>query len=335
MIRFFMLAMTMAVLALAPAFADTRDVYTIKDIHVDEQANSVIAARQKAMTSARVQGARALIKKITLASDRDAAGGVPIDVALAARLAAAVDVQQEVAGAGRYRGTLAVVFNPREVRALLDRLGIPYSDRQGPTALMIPIASPSLDYDWRAALGERNQGALSPYVTSIIPASPTGVTWEDVSGEAQSVRAAQAITAELLGREGAWRVRLKSVTASGEASIGTTRSQPTLEAAARAASTYLDNIWKQQSIVRSNTRTLQSATVRFNSLSEWNKLRGALARSPMVSEFKTEAIARDGAIVQFAFAGDRAGLSRDLRQRGVALDDDPTGWVLHSAVSSR
>ncbi len=335
MIRFLLFALTVAVLALAPAHADTRDVYTIKDIRVDERANSVIAAREKAMTSARLQGARTLINKITLASDRAAAGGVPIDVALADRLAAAVDVQEEVAGAGRYRGTLAVVFNPREVRALLDRLGIPYSDRQGPTALMIPIASSGLDYDWRAALGDSNRGALSPYVTSNIPVSSSGVTWEDVRGEVQSLRASRAITAELLGRDGAWRVRLKSITASGEDAIGTTRSQPTLEAAARAASAYLDNVWKQQSIVRSNTRTLRSATVRFTSLSEWNKLRGALARSPLVSEFKTEAIARDGAIVRFAYAGDQAGLNRDLRQRGVALENDPTGWILHSAVSRR
>ena len=72
----------------------------------------------------------------------------------------------------------------------------------------------------------------------------------------------------------------------------------------------------------------------YTSLSEWNKLRGALVRSPLVSDFKINAIARDGAAVTFAYAGDDQRLERDLRQRGVALDTDPTGWLMTSAITS-
>ena len=66
-----------------------------------------------------------------------------------------------------------------------------------------------------------------------------------------------------------------------------------------------------------------------------NTLRGALARSPLVSDFRTTAVARDGALVSFAFVGDTQRLQGDLLQRGVALSDEPdAGWVLRSAVSA-
>ena len=41
----------------ASAFADTRDVYTVSNIEVDETAGSLIEARELAMASARLQGA--------------------------------------------------------------------------------------------------------------------------------------------------------------------------------------------------------------------------------------------------------------------------------------
>jgi hypothetical protein len=57
-----------------------------------------------------------------------------------------------------------------------------------------------------------------------------------------------------------------------------------------------------------------------------------LARSPLVSDFRTTAVARDGAVVTFAYLGDPQRLQNDLLQRGVALGDEPrAGWVLRSA----
>jgi hypothetical protein len=122
MIRMLLASTLAAMFAVFSAVADTQDVYTIPNLEVDEVAPTLIQAREQAMAAARLDGARQLIDKITLAEDRIAAGGVPIDVELANRLSAAVDVQEETAGAGRYKGTLRVVYNPRMVRAHLDGL---------------------------------------------------------------------------------------------------------------------------------------------------------------------------------------------------------------------
>lgn len=317
------------------ALADTRDVYTIRDIEVDQQAATVLEAREAAMASARVSAARTLINKITLASDRNIAGGIPVDGALAARLTAAVDVQEETAGAGRYRGKLAVVLNPQMVRAHLDALGVPYLDSQAPLALMVPVTTNAGVADpWRQAFGERNTGALVPYVTATGNFYTAYSAWPEISAEAVPVNARRALIAELQGREGAWRVVVSSVTTAGNEPVGATPPAASLTDAAKAVTTLLGETWKDASIVRDGSRTNVDASVRYTSLAEWNTLRGALARSPLVSDFRTKAVAREGALVSFAYAGDENRLRSDLVQRGVTLSQEEGKLTLRSAVST-
>ncbi|MFN4025359.1 MAG: hypothetical protein ACK4MQ_11030 [Hyphomonas sp.] len=334
MIRWIFAAAVMLFAAAPPALADIREVYTIRDIDVNEQAPSVIEARERAMSAARLAAARALINKITLASDRNAAGGVAIDSALASRLAAAVDVQEETAGAGRYVGKLSVVLNPQAVRAHLQSIGVPYLDTQAPLALMVPVTSNAGVADaWRRAFGERNTGSLVPYVTASGSFYSAYSEWPELSAEALPLNARRALIAELQGRDGAWRVVLSAVTASGNDPVGATPPAATLEGAVAAVNSLLSESWKEASIVRDGRRTEVEAVVRFTSLAEWNTLRGALARSPLVADFRTKAVAREGAVVNFSYAGDETRLRSDLVQRGVTLSREGNGLVLRSAVS--
>jgi len=334
MIRLFLAALFMSLAGMGAAFADTKDVYTIRGIAVDETAPTVIEARDKAMAAARASAARSLINKITLSSDRAAAGGVPVDGALASRFTAAVDVEEETAGAGRYRGKLAVVLNPQTVRAHLDSLKVPYLDAQAPMALMVPVAGSGLQAAWAEVFGARNAGALVPSVTATVAAYSAYSTWADLSPEAAPLGARRGIIAELQGREGAWRVIVSTVTATGNEPVGATPPAATLEAAVEAVTAMLDESWKHASIIRDSKRTQVSALVLYTSLAEWNTLRGALARSPLVSDFRTKAVAREGALVTFSYAGDEARLRSDLVQRGVTLALENDEMTLRSAVSA-
>ena len=328
MIRLFSVALASLVLAF-PASADTRDVYTITDIPVDERAASVLEAQQKAFATARVIGARRLISRITLSEDRQKAG-FNLDSATAQRMAAAVDVQEESRGGGRYRGTLAAVINPRMVRPYLESAGIPYLDRQAPLALIIPVASSSQQIEWREAWGDAQRTTLAPTVTStsIYDAS---VTWSDIQSELARTRASRGILAQLLP---GGSVRLTQITASGNAPLGTTVGTETLDAAVTRSLAKMEDTWKRQAIVKdTSTRTITNANILYTSLPEWNRLRGSLARSPLVSEFQIRAISTDGAMVSFAYAGDQTQLERDLRQRGVEVDRDFSGWIMRSAIS--
>lgn len=314
------------------AHADTRGVYTITNIPVDKTASNSQEAEDQAFATAQVIGLRRLVEKLTLAEDRSALGESFYDAANARRLTAAVDVEDVRRSTTVYRATLSVVYNPNLVREQLNSRGVPFVDRQAPLSLLSPTASSAVALDaWRRAWPQANNGALNPYATALSNYS-SGSAWEAYKTEADAVGARNVVIAELNGSEGAYSVGLYRVSSAGRASIGTTGQVASLSEAVTAASAYLDAAWKRQAIVRGGEgQSTAVATVRFSRLSSWNRLRSALANSPLVSGFSVDALARDGAMVSFTFAGDRDRLARDLEQSGVVLSGAAGSLVLQLA----
>ena len=334
MIRFLVVGLLLLTGTVAQAVGQTREIYTIRDISVDERAGTVIEAQQMAFASARIAGAYRLIDKLTMPEDR--AGKITpgmIDVETANRLAAAVDVEEETRGGGRYVGKIAVVYNPAMVRAFLDELSIPYVDRPAPAAALFPVSDRFDSFAWESAWPDQSRGHLAPYTVARSTGASPSSGWYELQSSVDALGARRAVKAVLTGTPGAYRVALVSVTAAGETELGTTRPSATVEQAVQAAGNLMDAVWKDQSIVRTDVRTPARATVFFTSLVEWNTLRTALARSPLVFDFAIEGLSREGAVVKFVFAGDQQRLVGNLRERGVTLDPDMLGWVMTSAVS--
>jgi len=335
MIRPLIVFLLSVIVPLSLAHAQSRDVYTIRGITVDESAESVIAAKSKAFQSAKIIGARMMLQRVTLPQDLVTIGGGYVEVETAELLAAAVDVEEETAGAGRYRGRLAVVFNPTTVRNYLEQNSIPYIDQQAAKAVVLPIASGPLAADWSEAWPDQSVGRLVPTETSRITGYSLESEWDEVRGEVAFAGAKRAILADVSGIPGSYRARLVSVTAAGNKDLGMTPPAPQLTDLVTIIGAKLDNEWKQSAIVRETGRTLIEATVLYTSLPEWNTLRQSLARSPLVSDFQTKAVSTDGAVVAFIFAGDGQRLASDLGDRGVQISQETIGWVLSSAISGR
>ncbi|WP_300378481.1 hypothetical protein [Henriciella sp.] len=334
MIRVVLIAAIFAATVVSSAYGQTRDIYTIRDIEVEEQASSVIQAQQEAFMSARIKGAYRLVERLTLPEDREGRlGNGAISASVANRLAAAVDVQEETRGGGRYVGELAIVYNPQYVRRFLEQRGIPYIDQAAPKAVVFPVSERFAASVWADAWPEQSQGRLATYKTSMNSGASAQSGWEFLRGDVETAGARRAIKANLVGEPGAFRVELQSLTGAGETSLGSTSTVATLEEAVEAASSLLDHVWKRQSIVRSSERTPARSSVFFTSLVEWNSLRSAMARSPLVFDFVIEGLSKDGAVVAFVHAGDTQRLVTNLRERGVMLDTDPDGWVMTSAVT--
>ena len=330
-----LLIMTSLIFAFAyGANADTRSLYTVTDIKVSESGANVIEAQQTAFAVARRIGAQRMIERITLPEARAKAGGVSIDNDLGASLAAAVDVQEETRGGGRYVATLSVVLNPQAVRTYLRDRSIPYIDVQAPLALLVPVGRERIVGDWQKAFGERDNGTLAPYITGLSPYSEAA-TWEEIEGEVGTSGARRGVIALLNGAPGAFTVTLSVLTAGARTELGTTPRARTMEDAVALVTEKLDDIWRRESIISSSVRTLSEATMLYTSHTEWNTLRNQLPRSPLVTDFQIKAVSSDGAVVQFAFAGDADRLTADLRQRGIDLDIGVRGWVMRSAVSGR
>ena len=333
MIRLILIAVAFIATTLFSAEGQSREVYTIHGIAVDERAPTVGEAQQKAFARAKLVGARQLIERFTLPEDRAAATDLIIDQALADRIAAAVDVEEEVAGAGRYRGSLAVVYNPSQLRLALTQVGLPFTDSLGPKAVLFTTTSNGMDFAWNLAWEEAPKDSLVPLLVSVATGYRPDTDWQILQDEIALYGAQRGMFANLRGGQGGYLVDLVSVTASGTRTIGTTRRASTLEGAKSAVVELLNEEWKRTSIVRDSSRTLIEATVRYTSLAEWNTLRGALVRSPLISNFQTRAISTDGAFIASAFAGDGQRLTSDLRDRGVVINAEEIGWVMTSAIS--
>lgn len=333
MIRLILLVFALVSFGVLSSQAQSRDVYTISGIEVDERAPTVAEAQKKAFASAKQIGARLLIERLTLPEDRAAATDLILDQATVDRMAAAVDVEEEVAGAGRYRGQLAVIYNPAQVRSVLTQVGLPFTDSLAPKAVLFTSASNGMDLAWNLAWEEAPKGSLVPLLISRSAGYSAEMPWDVLQDEIALYGAQRAIFADLRGSSGGYRVELVSITPSGPRRIGITRRASTLSGAIDAVALRLNDDWKQTSIIRDTSRTLIEATVRYTSLTEWITLRSALAQSPLVSNFQTRAIATDGAVVAFAFAGNGERLTNDLRDRGVVINADPIGWVMTSAIS--
>ena len=334
MIRLILTAFLFLFTGATLAQAQSQDAYTVNGIAVDERAETVGEAQLKAFSTAKLIGAQRLIERLTLPEDRLAATDLIIDQALADRIAAAVDVEEEVAGAGRYRGSLAVVYNPVEVRAALRQVGLPFTDSLAPQAVLFTTTSNGMDLAWNLAWEETPKGSLVPLLISRSSGYEVETPWEVLQQEVALYGAQRAIFADLRGGNGGYLVNLVSVTPSGARQIGVTRRAPTLDAAIDAVALRLNDDWKQTSIIRDASRTLIEATVAYTSLAEWITLRRALVQSPLVSNVQTRAISTDGAVVGFAFAGDGQRLISDLRDRGVVISAETIGWVMSSAVSA-
>lgn len=334
MIRHFALLLVVSLGLVLPSVADQRSIYTVQGIEVDVVAETAQLAEQEAFAEAKQEGLKRLVNKLSLPEDRANAVGLVYSRDAAEALAAAVDVIEEKRAVNVYRGELAIVFNPTRVRTFLNAAQLPFVDIQGNKELMVPVARDTSVADmWIRAWPEQDRGALVPYETALALYGP-GSNWDALMQEAQAIGVQSAIVAELIGEPETFRVRLTRVTPAGRQILGTTNRVVDIDMARLAASAYLDTIHKRQSIVRSDERTKTTATVLYSNVQEWNDLRSALARSALVSDFKVDAVARDGAVVTFLYAGDVQRLSGELRRRGVQVDPDPAGWVLTSTFSA-
>ncbi|MAK60801.1 MAG: hypothetical protein CMK09_07470 [Ponticaulis sp.] len=337
MTRFSILLSALATLILGAGAANAapRDVYTISNIPVDETAATSQAAESQAVASAQISGLYRLVQKLTLPEDRATIGEDFYAYENARNLAAAVDVDDVRRSTTVYRATLSVLYNPTQVRSQLNARGIAFVDQQAPRSMIVPTGNSAVALEaWRATWPASNEGALNPFVTALASYT-SGSDWGGMADEANAVGARNAVIAELNGSEGSYTVSLYRVSSAGRFTIGTTGPVESLPEAVAAASAYLDAAWKRQSIVRADElRSSTEATIRFSSIRNWNSVRTALSTSPLISDFQIDAVARDGALVSFAYAGNRDRLAQDLRQSGILLSETLSGWTMQMAGDS-
>mgnify|MGYP001488429963 CR=1 FL=1 len=138
-----------ALLLLAAAFAlgspagalAADNVYTIANYPIEAQADNAVAAKEKALADGQQAAFRSLLKRLIPVTAY--AQGKRLASVKGADLIEGVRVRAERNSPTEYIASFDFSFNPKGVRDLLRREGIPFTDDQAPMVTLVPV--------WRSA----------------------------------------------------------------------------------------------------------------------------------------------------------------------------------------
>ncbi|MEM6627619.1 MAG: hypothetical protein AAF719_13035 [Pseudomonadota bacterium] len=302
------------------------------DIEVDVSAENSVEAQRQAFAEARLVAARQLVSRLTFAEDRARIGGVQVDGVTAARLAAAVDVQEQKRSGTRYFGILSVKFDPAAVRGYLQALDLPYTESAAAKAVLAPIAGPGADVvSWIGAWsGLETDHGLIPFGLGY-GVYDSSSTWDEFMLEAETLNATRAVLARAEIQNGAIYVRITELRPDGQVSrLGRAGPYASLEEAAPGTLAYLRGDWKRRTTVRGGDKTGIDAVATFSSLREWVAIKSALSASRLVTDFRVRSVTNSGADVGFVYSGRPDQLAAELRALGVNFLSDDLGWTLEA-----
>lgn len=339
-----------ALCAFAPglASAQSRDVYAVSGVYVDETAANAAAAQQAGFAAAYRLGYERLVRRITQPAETAARGLPAADDSALERMVLSVDVEEERRSSTRYIGRLTIRFNPELVRAHLSQQGLSIVDTRTAATMVAPIVAAGTPEEtaalWRQVWAQGGFGnELAPLVVSA-PELQGAPAWDIAAPYAQAAGTTSALFATLRVQGSTAAAQLVEVNASTRRDRGevTARIQGTDEAALRAAlasladqaSTQLQNEWKARAVTPVGTqRGRISASALYSDQAQWERIKRALegAAQTLVSEIRIEAVGREGALVSFSFTGEESQLVADLGRRGVRLENTAMGPTLRVA----
>ncbi|MBF0167767.1 MAG: DUF2066 domain-containing protein [Alphaproteobacteria bacterium] len=344
LLRFFgLLVLGLFLTAPAPA-AD----FLAVSIAVDATGQSTSQAREKALSDGQQQAFRRLLESLTISSDH-------------ARLPHPANwqdwvvdfsVDQEKTSAVRYLALLTVRFKAQPVRNLLKQAGIAFAETASKPSLVIPIlvqpGRPLLwdeDNLWLKAWQER------PKLSTLAPVlAPMGDNWDrqtfDVGSDKDRLEAmgrrygaVQALVAEAKPSQNGLDIRLLygSGATAQIAVQAQAKDQPqaVFRKGADLVALHLEEAWKKNNLLVSESSGMLLVTASFNGLNDWLRIRDRLAKVNLVRRQEILEVARNQATLALHHAGDMAQLRTALAQADLVLTQDGQGGAVLSLSSQR
>lgn len=215
-IRRALLVLAAALAGLSAAHAAGDDVFVVPRVTVQAQADSATAAKNIAQREGRRKAMEILLRRLTIeddwpylprvGADMNAEGAIdagrnviPLSDDTLEDLESGFEVYNEKSSARTYRAFITYRFKPASVRRLLREAGIPYSEAQTRTALVLPVLQTENGiYLWEENNPWMAAWKVRPYNNELTPmAAPLG----DLEDSAViSAREALALNTEALAR---------------------------------------------------------------------------------------------------------------------------------------
>ncbi len=337
----------------APAHANP---FTVSGVLVDAKAEDASAAKLKAIGEAQVIAFKRMIRR--LSTEKAAKQLDTLGPATIGRMMASLSIEQERSGPGRYIARLTITFLPDEIRKLFANSGLLFTEQTAEPAMLLAIwDGPDGPVLW----GDSNPwGNAWRHVDTTNALTPLVIPLGDVADRstvtAQQVLAGDPVHIEALTSRYDGKGLLVAtarpvgdntvhVTVTGSSAVGQINYEETItaksggdKAAARKAArrflTAMQDRWKENRLTRyrppAPEQTITLA-IPFSGIGEWNRIRGRLLASRMISSVDVDSLSGNGAMVTMTYRYNRDALSLELRRRGFALTRAGNQWVLRQA----
>ncbi|MCH8182872.1 MAG: DUF2066 domain-containing protein [Proteobacteria bacterium] len=343
---------------------DEDRIFTVKDLPIDETAESAAVARDLARADGQRRALDRVLRRMVLQSDFDRIPRLE-DNEISA-LVQAISVTDEKTSSTRYLANLTVRLKKDAVRNFLRDLSLSYAETVSKPRLVLPVyeaAGATLLWDdpnpWRSAWETRDtdDGGAVPL---ILPRGDRGDLFaigaaQVLAGDTnrlsaiarrynvEDVLVAHAILQiDLAANVPRLNVTLREVGPAGNAVIvqsfsGVARDRipELLVRAAAEATLRLEEDWKRDNILRFDNPDRLSVRVPIGGLEEWVDIRSRLEGSAVVRKVVLTALSRTGAQVILHYLGEPAQLVLDLSQRDLDLVESNGFWTLALRGSRR
>jgi Uncharacterized protein conserved in bacteria (DUF2066) len=347
------LGLVLAAVVLWPGAAQAGP-YEVEGIAVQAHAADAVTAKAEAVADGQGRALAIVLQRLTRASDRGLLPQVPAD-----ELAAMIvnfSVVKEQTSATDYAATLTFRFNPGAVQNLLVGAGVPYTDRQAPPVLVVPVYreaervffiddNPYLEA-WRTFDLENT---LTPVRLPKGDAADRDVDPEAVLAGDYDVLAAlryrygvDGVLVGLCETDAAHRRYTCSLDGAGpagpvalkESYAGGSEPVAVAQAAIGLFLARIEEQWKNQTAAAPGgmSGVIEGVPLRvrvsFSGLQQWQALRARLAGLPGVSGIDIEALNARGALLSLYYAGTVEELADLLARDGMELANAGDHWVL-------
>ena len=317
---------------------DGPEVFTVRDVVVDEVAQDARQAQQAAIASAQRRAWRRLAARMTTAGT--APPPPPGDEALAA-LVQGLEFADERIAATRYRAAITVRFRADAVRARLEGAGIPHLPLPRPLLVVLPVLR---GQDGKA--GDRLWGEDNPWLAAWQRHSGAGLAVDMVAplADLDDLAAIDAAGA-LAGDWGAMRLLLRRYRADGvlvaAARIEGARLQQTLtwyegpegrpvplegataagdwQGAVAAVRRSVSGHWSTAALTPDGPVASVIVDIPLTDLAQWVDIRRRLESPAAVASVLPLVFSPAGARVRIAYTGAAEELRAALRQTGLGL----------------
>ena len=342
-------ALLLSLVILAPASA--KDLWTVSDVAVDGTGTSPSAAKETALAKGRQRAWTDMYRR--LAPFAEWSKQPPLTDEALEPLVRSFDISNERHSSTRYLATVTYLFNAANVRDVLRKAGVQYSESVAKPVLVVALTGTAWQPEtfWGTAWSAQSRRAR------LVPvAVPLGDAADITSLAAVSQMSDWAMVKPLADRYGAGSVLVASLNRSATGfQVATTHIRPESRVpraqafsrqgteddptlAMRAAGSVADTLqeeWKRTTSVDFSTQSTIMARVPFRSLQEWVAIRRSLESTRAIQRASVEEMTVGGARVRLDHVGRVDQLQTALAQSNVTLSADDKGqWTITRNAAS-